>query len=76
MILDGEVSGIHDDDHESNVDNQEIVVDFEIHGILGQTFYNRVYNTVDKNLRYLEGTVEDYEVSNIFADDFTFNKYH
>jgi len=46
----------------------------ESHGLLGQTHSPKIYPT---SLRYIDGTVDDYAISDndIFGADFVFNQF-
>ncbi len=47
------------------------------HGLLGQTVRATTYKSADPdpNMQYIEGSLKDYELSDLFADDFRFNQY-
>lgn len=58
--------------------NQKVMVNdwdqISSHGLLGQTWNNKVYQG---SIKFIEGNVDDYVIqeNNVFGDSFTFNKF-
>ena len=46
-----------------------------IHGLLGQSVSKQIYKYKQSNYKYMQGEIDDYVVSELFADDFAFNLY-
>ena len=47
--------------------------EYQIHGLLGQTIYNQIFDY--SKFKYTQGQIEDYIVTDLFADDFMYNLY-
>ncbi len=48
----------------------------QTHGLLGQTLHNREYPMHERDMKYIEGTLEAYVVADgLFGNKFKFNQY-